>query len=118
MKKKLIGIFFVVLFVTPTLCASAISDASINDYGERPSSKSFHFYRLLIIGIVFNYDEDGEYINLKILGLGLAVEIYEGNPHPPIAIGMINEQGKLKKPINDYFRGILTRHFIFGVFRV
>ncbi|UCF13363.1 MAG: hypothetical protein JSW06_03655 [Thermoplasmatales archaeon] len=118
MKKKLIGIFFVVLFVTHTLCASAVSNASINDYDERPSSKSFHFYRAFIIGIVSNYDEDDEDIHFKILGLGLSVEIYEGNPYPPIAIGIINEEGTWKKPINDYFRGILTRHFICGVYRV
>jgi hypothetical protein len=91
---------------------------SNNEYDERPSSKSFHFYRLFVIGIVFNYYEDNENIDFKILGVGVSVEIYEGNPYPPIAMGIINEEGTWEKPINDCFRGILTRHFICGVYRV
>ena len=116
--KKIIGILFVVLFVTTTLFASATSYTSRNASDERPSSKSFHFYRALIIGVVFNYEEDADYIYFGLLGLGISVEIYEGNPYPPMALGLINEQGKLKKPINDYFRGILTPHFLIGIFRV
>ena len=118
MNKKIIGILFVAIFVTSTICVSAISNNNVNEYEERPSSKSFHLYRCLIIGIVSNYDEDAEYIYMRIFGLGLAVEIYEGNPYRPVALGILNEQGKWKKPINDCFRGILTPHVIFGIYRV
>jgi hypothetical protein len=112
------GILFVVLFVTPTLYASAISDTNRNASDERPFSKSFHFYRALIIGIVSNYEEDAEYIHFNLSGLVIAVEIYEGNPYPPITMGFINEHGSWNKSlIDDFFRGILTPHFLFGVLR-
>lgn len=114
MNKKMIGIFLVVLFVTPTLCASAISTTNVNEYDERPSK---YFWRCLIIGFVFNYYEDEEYIHCKVLALGVRLELDEDNTSKPIAIAIINEEGSLKKPINDYFRGILTPHFIFGVYR-
>ena len=118
MRKKIIGIFFVVLFVTPTLFASAVNDTNRNVSYERSSSKYYHFYRALIIGIVLNYEEDVEYISFDLLGFGIAVEIYEGNPYPPITMGLINLHMDWEKSIiDDSFRGILTPHFLFGVVR-
>lgn len=118
MNKRVVGIVLFMLVAMPILCSSTISYTNVNEYEENSSSKSFYLCRCLIIGTVSNYYEDDNCIYFKVLGLGISIELYGGNPFRPIAIGKINEQGKWEKPINDFFRGILTPHFIFGVYRI
>jgi hypothetical protein len=118
MNKRVVGIVLVTLVAMPILCSSTISSTNVNEFEENSSSKSFYLYRCLIIGSVSNYYEDDNYIYFKVVGFGISIEIYSGNPFRPIAIGRINEQGKWEKPINDFFRGVLNPQFIFGVFRV